>query len=150
MMISMSACNGIKEEDTVGVEVSEDKQESNKVQSKIDNKDENETIKITQDTVIEAREASGGIGGAEYEHFGDCKYEGEAFIENIGSKSFTYETYTPSGELVHKGTLETGESHILNFSLSNSGLSDGRGRIRIASLDGGSVKANFMYSVLTN
>ncbi|MEZ2661217.1 hypothetical protein [Aneurinibacillus aneurinilyticus] len=105
---------------------------------------------ITQDTRIYASQAAGGRGSAEYEHYGNFKYDGRTYIKNIGNREFTYKLYTANQTLVYQGTLQPGKDVTLNLlqSVLKWNLSDGKGKVTIASPDGGTAEASFRYNVL--
>lgn len=105
---------------------------------------------ITQDTRIYASQAAGGRGSAEYEHYGNFKYDGRAYIKNIGNRDFDYKLYTPSGKVSHEGTLKPGKDITLYLTQSvlKWDLSNGKGKLTIASQDGGTAEATFRYNVL--
>ncbi|BAU28593.1 hypothetical protein DFP93_105174 [Aneurinibacillus soli] len=105
---------------------------------------------ITQDNYISASQAVGGIGSVEYSHYGNFKYDGRAYIKNVGNREFTYKTYTASGKLVHEEDLQPGKNATLHFLQSELGrdLCDGNGKVTIATSDGGTAKAYFRYIVL--
>lgn len=105
---------------------------------------------VTQDMTITANQAAGGIGCGLYTHYGDFQYDGEAYLENTGTRPFEFTLTTASGRKVYSDTIAPGESRTMPLlqTILLWNLSDGQGKVRIATPDGGDGQGYFRYIIL--
>lgn len=111
-----------------------------------------ETRAITANTYIYATQEVGGRGSALYEHYGNFKYDGRAFFENIGESVVHIDTYTSTGYHVHSFGLDPGEQFTATFTQAGLkyNLADGYGKVSVSTPDGSTGIVYFRYNVLND
>ena len=111
-----------------------------------------ETRGITANTYIYATQEVGGRYSTLYEHYGNFKYDGRAFFENIGESVVHIDTYTPTGYHVHSFDLKPKEQFTVNFTQTGLkwNLADGYGKVSVSTPDGSTGIVYFRYNILSN